>query len=132
MKISTNILGYGINVAHRKEDKFFKSYTLISFNQKEVKSFNNGFSENLSVRFYNTNSTSYCCIWGSLKGVHFNGSGKASGYGYDRLSAAFEYALKSAGFNVSGLAATGQNEEAIKHLSKLMGLKKFTIVHAHA
>src|SRR5690606_12184309 len=91
-----------------------------------------GFSQPLDVRFYGSGQTVYCCIWGSIKGDYFNGSGKAGGYGYDKESAAFAQALQSAGFNVSGLSATGQNERAMNIIAKnLMGLEHYTIVRAH-
>lgn len=127
MKISINKLKEGINAkAHRKESKFYKSLSIVSFKDGQ-------FSEPLDVRFYATNATTFCCIWGNVNGVHFNGSGKAGGYGYDRASAAFEDALQSAGFEVSNLSATGQNETAIHIIAKeLMQLENYTIVHSHA
>lgn len=127
MKISINKLVDGINAkSHRKENSFYKSLSLISFKD-------NQFSEKLIVRFYGSGQTVYCCVWGSINGNHFNGSGKAGGYGYDKESAAFSEALQSAGFEVSSLAGTGQNEEAINFIAKeLMNLEAFTIVRAHA
>lgn len=127
MKISINNLTDGINAkAHRKENKFYKSLQIVSFLTDR------GFNQPLDVRFYGSGQTVYCCIWGSIKGTYFNGSGKAGGYGYDKESAAFEDALQSAGFNVSGLSATGQNEEAINIIATdLMSLEAFTIVRAN-
>lgn len=133
MKISVKELGDNINAkSHRKENSFYKSYQLVSFDLASKDDYNKGFNTKLDVRFYGGNSTIYCCIWGSLNGIHYNGSGKAGGYGYDKESAAFEAALKCAGFDVSGLACTGQNEDAINEIAKLQGLEYFTIIRSHA
>ena len=95
MKISIKELKYGINAkAHRKENHFFKGLKIVSFNTETKE-----FSEPIDVRWYGTQAVTYCCIWGTIKGVYFNGSGKAGGYGYDRSSAAFSEALESAGLS---------------------------------
>lgn len=134
MRISINNLKEGINAkAHRKENSFFTSYQLVSFDPTKKADYNKGFNTNLDVRFYGSGSTVYCCIWGSIKGTYFNGSGKAGGYGYDKKSAAFASALISAGFNVDGLSCTGENETAINIIAKeLMQLEFYTIINSHA
>lgn len=133
MKISINSLKDGINAkAHRKENSFFSSYQLVSFDPTKSAEYHKGFNTNLDVRFYGSGSTVYCCIWGSIRGTHFNGSGKAGGYGYDKKSAAFSSALTSAGFNVDGLSCTGENETAIHIIAKeLIGLEYYTIIKSH-
>lgn len=133
MQITIDQLKDGININHRKEKNFTQSLTLVVFNPESTSSYGK-FSEPLSVRWYWTAQTCYCCIWGSIDGVHFNGSGKAGGYGYDKKSASFSSALHSAGFDVRGLDGTGLNEEAIKIIAEqLMGINKeyYTIVSAH-
>lgn len=127
MKISISKTGLkdGINArAHRKEDKFDSSLILVTYKLGK-------FNQPIDVRFYFTGSTCYCCIWGSIKGKHFSGSGKAGGYGYDKKSAAMSSALQSAGFDVDGLSATGETDLAMKLLAGLNGIKKHTIVYAH-
>ena len=129
MKISINKLVQGINAkAHRRENSFYKSLSLVNFNSK-TKQFNTP----LDVRFYGSASVIYCCVWGSIKESYFNGSGKAGGYGYDKASAAFSAALTSAGFDVESLSCTGENETAINIIANsLMELENYTIVRAHA
>jgi len=132
MKITINKLSdNNIKSSYRKENHFTGSQTIVSFDADKINDFAKGFSEPLSVRFYSTQSTTYCCVWGSLKGTHFNGSGKASGYGYHRESAALSEALTSAGFEVDGLSGTGQTNEAITKIAELQGLSTYTIVSAH-
>jgi len=133
MKISINNLKEGINArSHRKEDKFNSSLQIVSFDPTKTAEYHKGFNTNLDVRFYGSGTTVYCCIWGSIKGTHFNGSGKAGGYGYDKKSAAFASALISAGFNVDGLSCTGENETAIDIIAiQLMGLECYTIIRSH-
>lgn len=128
MEISINNLVQGINAkAHRKVNNYTGGLKLISFDTDKKQ-----FVETLDVRFYSTNAMTYCCVWGSIKGEYFNGSGNAGGYGYDKESAAFSNALQSAGFNVSCLYATGQNELAVERIAQLSGLENYTIVRVHA
>lgn len=133
MEISINKLADGINAkSHRKENSFYKSLQIVAYDPANKKEYSNGFSTPLDVRFYGSGSTVYCCIWGSVNGQHFNGSSKAGGYGYDKESSAFAGALEKAGFNVSGLSASGENESAINQIAKLMSLETYTIVRSHA
>jgi len=125
MNITVNQLKDGLQVSHRKENKFWKSSILVAYSKKQ-------FSEPITVRWYFAGSTAYCCIWGNIKGQHFSGSGSAGGYGYEKSSAALSSALQSAGFNVNGLSASGGNNTAMEILAKLNGSKIFTIVNAHA
>ncbi len=63
------------------------------------------------VRFYGTQSASYCVVWVNFcqypdKGYQFengygSGSGKATGYGYHRHSQAMQYALENCGIYLS-------------------------------
>lgn len=127
MTISINKLTRGLNINHRKESKFSSSYTIVAMTEK-------GFGQPLSVRFYWTGQTCYCCVWGSVNDEGFNGSGKAAGWGYDKQSAALSMALTSAGFEVSGLSASGNTEGAIDRVAvDIMGIdpKNYTVVYAH-
>lgn len=126
MQISINKLSApNIKPSYRKEDKFNQSYIIVAIDEKQQ------FRQPLDVRFYWTAQTCYCCLWGSLNGTWFNGCGKAGGYGYEKKSAAMEEALRSAGFNVKGLSATGMIEEAMHKIAALAGLTTYTIVNAH-
>lgn len=134
MKISINELKENEVRKYRKENNFYRSLQLVCFNPERIGKYSNGFSTVLNVRFYGTQAMTYCCIWGSINKIYFHAGGKAGGYGYDRESAAFSEALTNAGFNVEGLSATGQNEQAINIIASLGGLKDgyYTIISSHA
>lgn len=55
--------------------------------------------ELVDLRIGKTDATAYACVWLHVAGygTHAYGSGKASGYGYHRASAAAESAFRSAG-----------------------------------
>ena len=81
----------GINVNHRKPDKFSKSYMVID------KSFN----ELVDCRIYQTGNRFYCCLWVSTKDDYRSGSGYAGGYGYCKESAAVQAAISQAGYKLT-------------------------------
>ena len=66
--------------SYRKENYFLKEIAVID--TKEMKS-------RIIVRFYATDKVHYCCLWVFTHENSFSGAGKAGGYGYDKLSAAF-------------------------------------------
>lgn len=72
----------------------------------------------------------YCSVW-IYSGDHSSGRGKASGCGYDKESAALEYALMSAGFRFSrsfGGAGDRAIEDAIHAVADCMQLPKTRIL----
>lgn len=118
-----------INVkSHRKEKYFTDEYAVINLDE------DNEYSRSLFiVRFYHTQSASYCCVW-SYKNKPFNGSGKAGGYGYHRESQALENALKSCGidFNESiGGKGYSQYESIFTLIANKLGYNNIYIHHAH-
>lgn len=70
--------------------------------------------ELVDLRIGATASTSYACVWFKSVNKWAYGSGKASGYGYDRGSAAVEAAFRAAGMVTSGFGGTGCNREAVQ------------------
>lgn len=91
----------------------------------------------VTVRTYNTNATSYACVWvyGGSKGVYVRGGGKASGYGYHKASAALQRALDDAGVvlseDIGGRGETSMTD-AMGAIAKALGYRKFYIHNAHA
>lgn len=78
------------NPNHRKENRFFKQMTAVVFTE-------NKFREVATLRYYSTDSRTYCCFWG----WDTSGTGSAGGYGYDRPSAAAAEAIANAGIDLS-------------------------------
>lgn len=116
------------NVKFRKENNFTSGYKVLNFEEKNC---NGNFVEAIDVRFYNTKSTSYCCLWitANAVGVDTRGSGCAGGYGYNRQSAAFEEAINNAGiFNFPSFGGSGDNKFVLESLCKMLKIKKFQIV----
>lgn len=70
--------------------------------------------ELVDLRIGATASTAYACVWFKGADKWAYGSGKASGYGYDKGSAAVESAFRAAGMVTSGFGGTGCNQEAVQ------------------
>jgi len=67
--------------------------------------------------------------------LHGQGTGKAGGYGYDKPSAAFEAAMRSAGVEFdSGIAGVGDSaiREALGVLARYLNVGNFAIVESYA
>jgi hypothetical protein len=75
--------------------------------------------DTVTVKFFmgrsSNSSTVYCNFWIDNKDengnfIYCNGAGKAGGYGYDKTSSAFQYALNNAGIvaseNIAGVGST--------------------------
>lgn len=89
----------------------------------------------ITLRIYNTQSTSYACVWLWGKELYTAGGGKAGGYGYHRPSAAVEKALSGAGIALSeSIGGVGDTAifEALAATAKAMGFRSFHIHNAHA
>lgn len=68
----------------------------------------------------------YASIWINGKGHHCAGTGKASGYGYCKHSAAIGAAIKSAGVDIGcHIGGTGMNnvQDALIAIAKSMGYR---------
>ena len=83
---------------HRKEKHFYKEIIAVS-----------GRSIPFRAKLYATGTYNYCCLWGSNEDIHFNGSGRAGGYGCHKESTALQLALMSAGVELSSdIAGRGE------------------------
>lgn len=56
-------------------------------------------------------STVYASMWANSGNVDVSGSGKASGYGYHKASAAIDCAIRSAGVELYGTPYTNPHDE---------------------
>lgn len=111
IKVVIKNLGERLNASHRKEKHFYS--------QREI----SGEGGYITVRFYETTSRIYCCIWGNAKDVYFTGSGWAGGYGYNMESASMEEAFKACGIDLMGtLGASGECEKAINVVAEALGI----------
>jgi len=96
--MENKILGFnpptkdGFNSNHRKERYFWRQYSVISSELKEI----------VCVRFYQTNARLYCCFWINEKGI--NGTGYC--LNFNRISA-FADALSNAGFILDNFSIIG-------------------------
>ena len=115
-----------INTIHRKEKHFYKSFKLIAFKDGE-------FKEHVTLRFYGTQSRTYCVVWVNNDGVYMSGSAFAGGYGYDRSSAAAFRALQHAGIEYdTNWGGTGQTEQAINAIAEHFGFTHYYVSESHA
>lgn len=85
----------------------YKGYKAVTFDGEKI-------IELVDLRIGVTASTAYACVWFNGEKKWAYGSGKASGYGYDKGSAAAESAFRSAGMITSDFGGTGCNREAVQ------------------
>lgn len=112
------------NPNYHKDKGLFKGYRLIDL--KDGK-------ELLDVRWYSTGSTVFCCFWLMGRTVSTSGTGRAGGWGYNKTSAAFNEAIRSAGIeNFPAFSGSGCNEEAVQMFAKILGVKRPKIVAFYA
>lgn len=113
----------GINVSHRKEKSFTDAYILLD---------KMDCSEVATLRIYITPATTYAVIW--VYGIT-SGSGKASGSGYHKASAATSSALEAAGIEMSeDISGRGESlmKEALLAIGRELGYDECKIIHAHS
>jgi hypothetical protein len=121
------------NSNYRKEKKcYFREYTGISIN----KTYNNLYPC-VTIRTYQVADYGniYACIWVNGHEIHSEGSGKADGGGYDKESAAVQYAINNAGFELSeNIAGRGPMliRKAILAIGEAIGQKIEYIHNSHA
>lgn len=97
------------NVNHRKESHFTEQYTGIIIERDGA-----GYvREVVTLRIYQTNARTYCCVWINGKNGYRNGSGYVGGYGYHRASAAAQCAIENAGISLSE-PINGRGDDAIR------------------
>lgn len=100
------------NIAkHRNENHFYQELALINLDTGKVE---------LRVRFYCPNSVVYCCVWLHHNTIHTSGSGKASGYGYHKPSAAMQAAFGNAGIKLSE-HIDGRGDSAMRDAMQAVG-----------
>ena len=98
-----------LNINYRKEDNFWCSYIVLD---KE-------FYHWIDCRFYCTKGgTVTCCIWVSGK-ENFRASGRATGWGYEKKSAALQDALNNAGLKLNkSIWGTGEIKSTLEAIAK--------------
>lgn len=114
-----------------------EKYRKINKFKQQISVVDKDFNEVICVRFYSTQSTSYCCVWitDSKNQKWLTGGNKSSGYGYHRASEAFERALKTIGVNLdTDIGGRGDRAvlDACEAIMRALGYRKFGIVTANA
>lgn len=104
-----------------RKGNLIKGYKLIYSN-------NNKLDEIIDVRFYETKTYIYCCVWISddINNVYIHGAGKAGGYGYHMGSASFSYALTSMGIKNNNIHSVGDNaiKDGLFEIGEKLGYNK--------
>ena len=109
MKATIKLTGNeSINANHRKDDKF----------SQEIDGFvllpDNKIKNAVCLRFYETQSRTYACLWGFGNNEQYPaGSGWAGGYGYHKGSAAADTAFRAAHVTLSE-PIDGRGYEAVQ------------------
>jgi hypothetical protein len=117
MKINTINPQQNLKSTHRKDRGLHKGYKGIVLKDGE-------FRELVDLRIYWPGQVAYACLWfNSLSKktetrFHASGSGKASGYGYCKESAAAYEAFESAGIEMEHWGGSGQTKTAVEALTK--------------
>lgn len=117
------------NGNHRKEDAFRGQISVISLADKHE---NNRANEVVVLRFYGTSAANYAALW-VLDGSGRSGTGRATGYGYHRPSAAVAEAIRNAGIELDE-SISGRGEEVIRcavlAIAKALRIKRPVLVEA--
>lgn len=119
---------------HRNEGKcYLTTYSVISLADKPHS--DGRLSAKIDLRIYGTGTANTACIWIHSGDVHTAGSGKATGYGYHRPSAAAHYAITNSGFTLSE-PIDGRGDSAIREallaMAKSLKIKRPAIVEGNA
>lgn len=114
--------------SYRRESRFSGEYAYIDT------VIHNG-NAIVTARFYETDTTVYCCLWVHGAKAACRGYGKASGYGFHKASAAFAAAVEDAGIalsaRVNGTGASGI-EAAVYAIGDAITGGDGIVHHAHA
>lgn len=131
MNATFNTTYAGLNINHRKEQKFAESYTAVVIDGDRI-------TEPVTLRIYRTDNRCYTCLWinGSETGWRA-GSGWAGGYGYHRASAAAAEAFRAAGVVLEGDRLAGCGDSAIRDAVQVTAQALHPgalvhVVHTHA
>lgn len=120
----------GFNRNHRKDYHYTGAYEGIAIVNGEI-------IKSVTLRLYNTRTTSYACIWANNGETYLLGSGKAGGYSYHTESAAASEAIQAAGITLSqridGVGGTAI-ENAIKAIINALhpAATHVVVIHTHA
>ena len=119
-----NVQSVASIAGYRRENGYYKSYTLVAVHDKEIKSF-------AEIRCYATKATNYACFWihSPVLGLYGQTGGKAGGYGYNREEAAISEAATKHGIAVNGWC---DPVELLSDLAKHLGLKTFSVIDTYA
>lgn len=112
----------GLKVSHRKDSKF----------QREITGFDAQLRPIVTLRIYESNTKTYCCVWVNMVGA--SGSAAAGGYGYHKASQAAESAFSAAGITFDqhwGGSGDYAIEEAVRATMQALGLPNCFIHTAH-
>ncbi len=97
--------------SHRKEKGFLGAVLCIT-SKGEISA---------EARFYKPGKVAvYCALWVWVARSHHSGTGVATGYGYEHLSAAFEYAAQAAGIDLD-TPVEGRGMGAVKEAMEAIG-----------
>ena len=122
--------------AFRKEKSFYRQMSLFS-GQKEL----------VTVRFYGSGSTCYCCVWvnfphsgylGEYPTQHPVGGGKCNTFSQDKESEAFSNACTMAGYSFDAHLSAGDmnigniGHEALLSIAESLGFTESWILSANA
>ena len=126
MKVTLSERKQVFHVRNTREKELIHTYNFVTPNGKRI----------VDCRLYMGRSSNasviYCLLWtyNPKLGVYREGSGKAGGWGYDKMSASVGDAIYNAGYdlecNISGVG-TGATREAIESIAEFMGVKGFLI-----
>lgn len=125
--------------SHRREMPcIFQQFTVIDLDKplvpwdKEAKRAH----EKITARIYKTKSAAYACLWIPSLPLAFDacGSGRATGCGYHRPSAALAEAIGNAGFTLSeSISGAGESamRQALLAIAECIGIKNPAIIEAN-
>jgi hypothetical protein len=109
-----------INPTHRREKGYIGSVITILPTGEEI----------AEARFYMPGNVAYCCFWARGKYEWASASASAGGGGYCKRSAAFDTAIRKAGFELSeSVNARGMN--AVQDAMKAIGGPGCIVIETH-
>ncbi len=127
--------------AHRNEGKCYSSgWAVLDPQHLTWDADGNQAAPVIDCRLYGTGTANTACIWinssasagqGKRRALYVNGSGKATGCGYHRPSAAVQNAVTNAGLTVSqDIAGAGESaiETLLLAIGRALGIKRPVIL----
>ena len=120
----------GFRIGDRKDNLPHEKYSVCTIEKGQIE-------ERIDVRVYFSKSKVYAAIWVRPKKAfsHPSGTGWASGYGYDKPSAAIQQAFRAAGYQFEkSFGGVGQQgiEAALKAVAEFHKMGKITIMRHYA